>query len=348
LDFWAPRSGQERGVRLHYWLWMQEAYKQAAILHSRVQFQLVHHVSFSTVAVPPPFWKLPVPAVWGPVGGGQSFPKTFSSHLCGKRAKEVLRSLNLLLLPFSPALRRGLASTRLVLATNLETKNLLKRAGATRVDMFLDCGVDARVGPPSRRVSEPGLTLLWAGRFEPQKGLSIALRALAVCKHSEICLLVAGSGSEQAQMESLARSLGLAHRVQFLGQVPRENMEALFRNSDALVFTSLRDSFGSVVLEAMSRGVPVIALNHQGIRAFVPDDACIKVPVNFPQQVINDLADAFDVLWSNPELAQAISRAALAFAEKQTWERRTDSMNELYAETISGAGGNVFQTERSA
>jgi glycosyltransferase involved in cell wall biosynthesis len=348
FDYWTPGSNQERGIRLHYWLWLKAAYEEASILFQQVHFDLVHHISWSTIAVPPPFWKLPVPAVWGPVGGGQSFPATFISHLRDKRIKEFLRSLNLLLLPFSPTLRRSLASTRLVLATNLETKNLLEQAGAKNVDMFLDCGVDGRVAPPRPRPAGEQLTFLWAGRFEPQKGLSIALRALALCKYRQIRLLVAGSGSEQAQMESLTRSLGLTNRVDFLGRVPHETMEALFQNCDALVFTSLRDSFGSVVLEAMSNGLPVVALNHQGIRAFVPDDASIKVPVNSPQQVIRDLAHAFDVLGSNPELLLTMSRAALAFAETQTWQRRAESMNKLYADTMKGTEANVVPTHRSA
>jgi glycosyltransferase involved in cell wall biosynthesis len=347
FDHWIPGSNQERGIRLHYWLWMKKAYEEAAILYEQVHFDLVHHVSFSTVAVPPPFWKLPVPAVWGPVGGGQSFPLTFISHLRSNRIKEFLRSLNLLLLRFSPTLRRSLASTAIVLATNLETKNLLERAGAKNVGLFLDCGVDG-VAPPCPRAAGEQLTLLWAGRFEPQKGLSIAMRALALCKYREICLLVAGSGSEQAQMESLKRSLGLTNRVEFLGRVPHETMEALFQNCSALVFTSLRDSFGSVVLEAMSNGLPVVALNHQGIRAFVPDDASIKVPVNSPQQVIRDLAHAFDVLGSNPELLLTMSRAALAFAEKQTWQRRAESMNKLYADTMKGTEVNAVPTHRAA
>jgi glycosyltransferase involved in cell wall biosynthesis len=343
FDYWTPGFNQERGIRLHYWLWMKEAYEEAAILYEQVHFDLVHHVSWSTIAIPPPFWKLPVPAVWGPVGGGQSFPPTFISHLRHNRIKEFLRSLNLLLLPFSPTLRRSLASTSIVLATNLETKNLLERAGAKSVDMFLDCGVDGRVAPPCPRAAGEQLTLLWAGRFEPQKGLSIALRALALCKHREICLLVAGSGSEQAQMESLTRSLGLTNRVEFLGRVPHETMEALFQNCDALVFTSLRDSFGSVVLEAMSNGLPVVALDHQGVRAFVPDDASIKVPVNSPHQIIKDLAHAFDVLGSNPELLLTMSRAALAFAEKQTWKRRAESMNKLYADTMNGTASETSE-----
>lgn len=340
FDYWTPGSNQERGIRLHYWLWIKAAYTEAARLYEQVHFDLVHHVSWSTIAIPPPFWKLPVPAIWGPIGGGQSFPPAFISQLRYKRIKELFRSLNLLLLPFSPALRRSLASAHTVLATNLETKKLLERAGASRVGLFLDCGVDGRIASPAPRVGGKQLTLLWAGRLEPQKGLAIALRAMAVSKYRKCCLLVAGSGSQQDQMETLARSLGLTNRVEFLGRVPHETMEALFQSCDALVFTSLRDSFGSVVLEAMSNGLPVIALNHQGIRAFVPDEASIKVPVDSPRQVIDDLAHAFDVLGSNPQLQPAMSRAALAFAESQTWERRAEMMNAVYAGTINGTAAD--------
>jgi glycosyltransferase involved in cell wall biosynthesis len=140
-------------------------------------------------------------------------------------------------------------------------------------------------------------------------------------------------------MEDLARSLGLGNRVEFLGRVPHETMEELFQSCDALVFTSLRDSFGSVVLEAMSYGLPAVALNHQGMRAFVPDDAALKVSVNTPEQVIHDLANAFDHLGSNPQLKQSMSEAALSFAESQTWRHRADKMNEFYAETTGDRAG---------
>jgi glycosyltransferase involved in cell wall biosynthesis len=340
FDYWTPGVNQERGIRLHYWFWMREAYKRAVLLHDQEQFDLVHHVSWSTIAVPPPFWKLPIPAVWGPIGGGQSFPLAFISQLRQNRVKEAFRTLNLTRLSFSPKLRKTLASTSLVLATNLETKRLLERAGASQVRLFLDCGVENRLTTPPRKQIDEHITLLWAGRLEPQKGLAIALHALAKCQYRAIRLLVAGSGSEQIKLERLAKSLKLTDRVEFLGQVPSENMTALFQNSHALVFTSLRDSFGSVVLEAMSNGLPIVALNHQGIQAFVPEDASIKVPVNSPSQVIDDLARAFESLGENPESLLAMSEAALAFAEQQTWRRRAEAMNRLFAEVINGTIGS--------
>jgi glycosyltransferase involved in cell wall biosynthesis len=81
----------------------------------------------------------------------------------------------------------------------------------------------------------------------------------------------------------------------------------------------------------MSNGLPVIALNHQGVRAFVPEEASIKVSVVSPEQVIHDLARAFDNFAENPERRPAMSRAALAFAEGQTWTRRVEMINKLYA-----------------
>jgi glycosyltransferase involved in cell wall biosynthesis len=94
------------------------------------------------------------------------------------------------------------------------------------------------------------------------------------------------------------------------------------------------------VLEAMSNGLPIVALNHQGIQAFVPEEASIKVPVNSPSQVIDDLARAFESLGENPESLLAMSEAALAFAEQQTWRRRAEAMNRLFAEVINGTIGS--------
>ena len=70
-------------------------------------------------------------------------------------------------------------------------------------------------------------------------------------------------------------------------------MAALFQRCDAFFFTGLRDTFGSVVLEALSNGLPVVTVNHQGVGAFVPEDASIKVPVSSLDDTVKDLALAF-------------------------------------------------------
>ena len=73
-------------------------------------------------------------------------------------------------------------------------------------------------------------------------------------------------------------------------------MNTLFNEADAFLFTSLRDSFGSVVLEAMGHGLLIVTLNHQGVRDFVPADGGVKVSVESPEQTTRELAQAIDAL----------------------------------------------------
>jgi glycosyltransferase involved in cell wall biosynthesis len=338
FDPWKPEHG-ERGIRLHYILWLSEAYRQAELLNRQVRFDVAHHVSWGTVSAPPPFWKLPVRSVWGPIGGGQRAPARFRSLFGSRWCTEMLRSMHVRSMEFVPRLRRAVRSTQLVLATNHETRALLQRAGAPDVRPFLDCGlpVDFVPSAPVLKSEEGEFFLLWAGRLEPRKGLPLALEALARVPDLPIRLLVAGDGILRKEWEDLSRSLGLKNRVTFLGAVPYAHMSGLFQRCGAYVFTSLRDSFGSVVLEAMAHGLPILALNHQGVGAFVPEAAAIKVPVSTPSGAVRSLAEGIRKLYQSSRDRQSMALAAWACAKEQTWDRRAKAMSSLYEEVVSCA-----------
>jgi glycosyltransferase involved in cell wall biosynthesis len=225
----------------------------------------------------------------------------------------------------------------LILATNRETQNLLQAIGGTRVQLMLDGGLQADwvlpVLPIHREARE--LTLLWAGRLEHRKALPLALEALARVKGRQPRLLVAGSGALRQKLETKAVKLGLGSRVEFLGSVPYAMMQSLFERADAFLFTSLRDSFGSVVLEAMAKGLPIITLDHQGVGSFVPDDAGIKVPVTHPRQTAESLAAAIEKLGQSPALLSGMRVASWNFAKEQTWVRRAEQMTKIYQEVAS-------------
>jgi hypothetical protein len=175
-DPWDLARG-ERGIRLHYLLWLGKAYRLVKNLASEARFPvLVHHVSLVTVSAPPPP-SPSFPLVWGPVGGGQRAPRAFRSLFGRDWPKEVLRSLRVASLPWWPGWRSKVAGVSLVLATNRETLELLRRGGARRTELFLDSGVPPGfgLGAPPHAPREPGpLRLLWAGCFEPIKALPLA------------------------------------------------------------------------------------------------------------------------------------------------------------------------------
>lgn len=335
FDPWNPEEG-EAGIRFHYMLWLREAYREAQRLHEKIRFDVLHHVSWGTVGVTPALWKVAIPSIWGPLGGGQTTPKGFVSYFGLGARREWTRNLYTRLRKYSPSLRRCVRTADVILATNHETASVLHHAGAKDVRMFLDCGLFEQPREEDLRAARGNrpFTLLWAGRLENRKGLPLALEALARVRHLPVKLLIAGQGRDRESYEEKIRELALEQLTEFLGPVPYDQMPALFRHADAFLFTSLRDSFGSVVLEAMSHALPVITLDHQGVGAFVPEAAGIKVRVTTPEEVIAGLAAAIETISRCTTCRLRMGLAALELAKQETWSLRVDRLSALYEEVI--------------
>ncbi len=339
FDPWRPERG-ERGIRLHYLLWMREVY--GAIRAFTIGTKgpvVVHHVSWASVSAPP---HVPpgLTAVWGPVGGGQVAPWAFREFFGRAWLGEALRTFRVRALPLFPWWRRRLASIPLVLSINRETEALIRKGGGRNVLSFLDCGIPRGFGLPEppgpKREAGSPLKLLWAGRLEPRKALPLALRALPRVS-VPVELYIAGDGPWLDDWRVEARRLGLENRVRFLGRLPWGQMQQLFRQVDALIFTSLRDTSGCVVLEAMAFGLPVIVPDHQGVGAFVPEEAGIKVAVTTPEATIEAFARAIERMALNREARDRMALAAWRFAQQERWDRRAERMLGIYEEVVRDA-----------
>lgn len=106
------------------------------------------------------------------------------------------------------------------------------------------------------------------GRLEPEKGQAYLLRAfqtfLSMVPHAR--LLMAGDGSQRGPLEWLARQLGIERSVQFVGFQPPEHIPKWLMSFDCFALPStVRESFGIVLLEALAAQCPVVASNLGGI-----------------------------------------------------------------------------------
>ena len=131
---WDPRRSldSDKGLRFHYMLWQRAVLRKAQELHLINHFDVVHHVSWGTISAPPKLWRLPIPFVWGPIGGGQTAPREFLSYFGQSRHREQLRTFRIGIMPRLPALRKAVRSSALILSTNPETTKVLKSAGRSR------------------------------------------------------------------------------------------------------------------------------------------------------------------------------------------------------------------------
>ena len=318
-----------------YFQWQRKAYEVAKELQSTIEFDLVHHVSITSLHIGSHLWRLNRPFIFGPIGGGQTAPLGYIAHLRGGVLFEFIRTLVVRYLDaFLLNARSTVKGSTVVLVANRETEIAVRRLGATDVRFMTDVGITANRIAAKSQVSqyrkEP-LRLLWVGKLNPRKGLLLALQALSLVDVDKAWrLTVIGDGPQRAMLPKWLSMLQLEHNVEWLGRVPWADVQAAYDRADTLLFTSLRDTTGIQLLEAMSRGVPIVALDHQGAAALIPDSAGIKVPVSDARQTATGLARAIERLAEDRDLLLSMGNSAIQAASFHTWENKALSALAIY------------------
>ena len=338
--FWMNRPGMwgTPYKKIQYLAWLKQVYDVALQLDKEHKFDVVHHLTMASLQGGSWLWRLNKPFIIGPVGGGQKAPTAFKDYFLDGWVREALRSFifNRLVL-LNPLLRKTFSQTDLVLATNQETVKLARQLGARRVELFLDGGLPPEYfsSAPPNRMNCQKLRLLWVGQIIPRKGLLLALEALSKVSPSiPFKLTIIGSGFLDHYVSGWVKNFGLEGKVDFRGRIPWIEVRNAYLNSDVFLFSSLRDSYGTVMLEAMSQALPLITLNHHGARDFVPAHAGIKVPVTNPSETVSALAQAVEYMYKNPKKRLEMGKIAYDFAKKQSWVQKAAMLSNYYEKLV--------------
>jgi 2-deoxystreptamine N-acetyl-D-glucosaminyltransferase/2-deoxystreptamine glucosyltransferase len=204
-------------------------------------------------------------------------------------------------------------------------------AGARKdIVHVIPSGVDARRFAPPGTDPVPDLPrprILYVGRLATQKGVRTLLEAVPLLRCRQARLLLVGDGPLRAKLERQAARLGLAGRVCVTGFVPHAQVAAYLHHADLLVLPSVYEELGSVLVEAMQAGLPVVASAVGGIPEVVADGVTGRlVPPGDPAP----LAAAIDEVLGDPGLAHRLGEAARARAPAYHWERLAEQVLDVY------------------
>jgi glycosyltransferase involved in cell wall biosynthesis len=349
LKPWARwwKRGQ-RGVHLYYYLWQVGVHSVARRLHREVGFDLIHHMTIGKYWAPSLLALLPVPFVWGPVGGGESMPRSYWGNLSRHgKTYEILRDVGRWLGEHDPFVRLTARRSALALANTEETAERLRRLGAKDVRNLSHAGlrieeIDHLAQCPLSN-TEP-VTFLSIGRLLAWKGFHLGLQAFARASFplgaAEYWII--GNGPERKGLETLTSELGIADHVRFWGWLPREETLRKLRVSHVLVHPSLHDSAPGVCVEAMAAGRPVICLDLGGPATQVTAEAGVKVKAHDPEQAVRHLADAMRRLAQDSELREAMGRAGrLCSQVTYSWKGKGKLLDAIYADVVWGLSGHA-------
>lgn len=230
----------------------------------------------------------------------------------------------------------------LILAASTELAELLVEAGCPESRIRIHrLGIDLENFAFREREPEGILQVLMVGRLVPKKGFAFGLRAFAGAIEAGIDarLRIVGDGPHRAQLERLARELGISSRVTFSGALPHAEVIRAMRESVLLLAPSVvasnmdRESGLIVAKEASAVGVPVVAHWHGGLPDIV-DDGVTGFLV--PERDVPRMTGRIVALLRQPGLRASFGRAAREKMEREYDIRKTNErLENFYDEAIA-------------
>ncbi len=337
LPFWKDslRWGQSGAMQIHYYLWQIQAYFVAKRLHREIDFNAVHHVTFVKYSSPSFLSLLPIPFVWGSLGGGETAPQAFWEDFSWKnKLYENLRLLARWFGEIDPFTQMTARRSAIAYAATEDTAQRVRSIGAKSVKIFSAIALSDLEIDRLARCASPNFSpvrFVSIGRLLHWKGFHLGLQAFARANLPNCEYWIVGDGAEREKLPMLALDLGIGDRVKFWGLLPRDEVLLKLEQCSVLVHPSLHDSGGGVCLEAMAAGRPIICLDLGGPAEQVTAETGFKVLTDRPDSAINAMAQAMVELAGNKNLCLQMGKAGQQrVREFYSWEAKGKQLSLAY------------------
>jgi 1,2-diacylglycerol 3-alpha-glucosyltransferase len=170
--------------------------------------------------------------------------------------------------------------------------------------------------------------VLCVSRLAREKSIDFLIRAFAdfVKKNKNVYFVIAGDGPERKNLEKLIGKLHVKKRIFILGHIPYAEIAEVYNGADVFIFASQTETEGMIVPEAMSSGLPVLAVRDRVFEQFIGSrKEGILVKKN-----IKDFNENLERLLQNPRLRAEIAKNARKKIEKFSLDRIAKKFETLY------------------
>jgi glycosyltransferase involved in cell wall biosynthesis len=297
-----PRGGLRELVtsQLAHDRWQRRAAAAAVALDRRVDFDVVHHVTFAAYWMRTGAAAVDKPLVWGPVGGGVEPPWRLLSELGGRGLVEAAaRTAARRVIGATPGVRLVQRKAAVILLQNTATARRVHSQSRKLIlpnTLQVDVGGVAVDGPRTRDIAV-------VGRLLPWKGIRLAVRAMRYVRQEGAVLRIYGDGPERRPILDAMRRWDVEDRVTLEGPTPREQLLRHVARAGALLHPSLQEEGGTAVAEALAMGTPVICLRRGGPLELTrqwPTSSSAMISPGWPETTARALAASIDRFLTQP------------------------------------------------
>lgn len=324
----------------YYDKWQQDAYEYARELDKKENFDLIHHITMCGYRRPGYLWKLGKPFVWGPIGGlnNTAWCLLPGLGLHGMVYFAGRNIINYFQLRFGRAARTVAKHTDALYISDPHLLDSVRRHWGLEAKVMSEIGVPLRtVFPePNRHKPDTPLRICWAGTMTTLKALNFVLKALPRCEQP-MELHVMGKGNKEKEWHRMAKDLGIADKVHFYGNIPHDELLKFMPTCHVLCFSSIKEGgTATVVLESLSNGLPVIAIDHCAFASVIDDSCGVKIPVQKPSLISKAFAETLDKMATNEEWRFRLAVGAQQKSQQHTWEAKMEELCSTYDRLTGG------------
>lgn len=320
------------GFAYYYFEWLVWQRFGAAI--RRKEFDLVHRLTPVSPTIPSILAarcaRAGTPFVLGPLNGGVRWPKKFD-HARRKEREwlSYVRNAYRLL----PGYRSTLSGSSAIVTGSKSTLSDIPSRYRSKCIYLPENAIDPLRFPDASPPATNGvLHACFVGRLVPYKGPDMLLEAISeLARSGHLQLDVMGDGPMMPELKRFVQDNGLEESVRLHGWVTHTELHTKMRASQLLLFPSIREFGGGVVLEAMALGIVPVVVDYGGPGELVTDAVGFKVPLSTRANLIDSLRRTVTDICTQPRQLAAKSEAAQSLVrERYTWPAKAQQILAIY------------------
>lgn len=299
-------------------------------------YDIVHQLNMVGFREPGYLWKFDVKFAWGPIGGLGYFPWRFLPNLSlinglGYLAYNVS---NFMQMKFSNRVHRAAKkaeSNKLLISATTENAKYVRKYFSCHSHILSEVGVPfVSTDTFNFRPSTETLRIIWVGLMIPRKNFEVLINAMDNLRDLDIRIDAYGSGPNFQKYEDQIKKKNLTQQIVLHGWVERSDVISAMKESHLMVITSLRDLTSTVLIEAMSANLPILATNHCGFPDIVNSGNGLLLDVTSPMRLTTSLERSIRKLFADEQLRTSLGKQAGHDAKSFVWEEKLKNLLEIY------------------
>lgn len=277
-----------------------------------------------------------VPFILGPLNGGVPWPRGFDAER--RREREWLSYIRGVY-KLRPGRGAMLNAASAIICGSLHTLGEMPARHRARTVWLPENAID-----PARftlTAPQPGTLPLrgcFIGRLVPYKGADMAIEAaLPLLRDGVLVLDIIGDGPQREALTALVSREGVEDAVTFHGWLEHADVQRVAAQSQLLVFPSIREFGGGVVLEAMALGIVPVVMDYAGPGELVDDATGYRIPMGGRAEVVQALRGQLQAIAADPSVlpAKAAAAGARVLADF-TWPVKARQVERLWQAVLAG------------